>query len=151
MGIDIIDIVDTITNININNNNYLCGTMVKGHDGLFYLPVFELEHVLRTWALDDSLEKSPEQEQEFLNFMDIIPVQTNYSIATYNFDLIFLWITGECRHSIEDRPFGKSQTAMSDHLRYFRLNYEGCRGYHKIVLSKEQYNCLLYILKVKKF
>lgn len=134
-------------NINNDNDNYFCGTMVKGHDGLFYLPVFELEHALKTWVLDDNLEKSSEQKEAFLKFRDEIPVKTNYSIVKYNLDIFFSWITGYCSHSIEDRPFGKSQIPISDHLRYFRANCEGSRGYHKIVLSKEQYDCLLYIIK----
>lgn len=135
-------------NTDMNTDNYFCGTMVKGHDGLFYLPVLELEYALRTWVLDNSLEKSSEQIIAHMYFIKDIPVKTNYTIVKYNCDIFFSWITGYCPHSIEDRPFGKSQIPISDHLRYFRANCEGCRGYHKIVLSEEQYDCLLCILKV---
>jgi hypothetical protein len=136
------------TSINSENDNYLCGTMVKGHNGLFYLPVFELDHVLKTWVLDNNLEKSSKQKQAYIKFMDIIPVQTNYCIGTHGLDFIFLWTTGDYRRSIIDKPFGISQTSMKNHLQYFSSNCEGCRGYHKIVLSKEQYDCLLSILKI---
>lgn len=135
-------------NTDINANNYFCGTMVKGHDGLFYLSILDLEYALKTWVLDNSLEKSLEQKQAYMYFMDYIPVLTNYSIIKYNFDIFFCWMINYSPHSIEDRPFGKSQIPISEHLRYFRKNCENHRGYHKIVLSKEQYDCLLCILKV---
>lgn len=150
--------IDNVNNININDNNntnnntnnnnndnYLCGTMVKGHDGLFYLPVFELEQALNSWLLDKSIEKSMEKKQAYWNFTNMIPIKTNYSIVFYGIDRFFSLIIGYCPHYIEDKPFGKSQIPISHHLRYFRSGYK-CMGYHKIVLSKEQYDCLLYIL-----